>query len=272
MAGEMDKLIAALAVSKKLEWNKASLANQTAGIWCSLWRATGEPQQGAIPTSAAACDDTFTGSWGLDAPGSGNELYLARAMGFSGIVASLVVFDRLAHMGGLSGTVATAQTVNLSVATAAGQGRCLASGGDVQWFTEHYADTGSTVVTVNASYTDETDTSGRTTPTISWAATRRIGNCYRFDPAQGISPRFIKSIQTVTLSASTLTAGNFGITARKRLFTIPIILANSGLTFDFAGLALPKIKEQSCLEILVLPGTTSSGAQIGNMEVIAAAL
>lgn len=272
MANELDKLIVALGNSQRLGWAKTSISNQAAGIWCSLWRATGDPQQGAIPTSAAACDDTLLGGYPLSAPVVGEQLYIAKAFMQSANVVSLVVYDRLAHMGGLSGTVATAQTVNLSVATAAGQGRCQANGSDVQWMAEWYTDTGGTAVTMTASYTDEGDVSGCTTPSISLGATRRASMCYKFDPQQSGAGRYIKSIQTLTLSATTGTAGNFGVTARKKLFEIPLLTGNGSMSMDFASLAFPLIKEQSCLEILLMQTTTTSGQQIGSMDIVSIGL
>ena len=45
--------------------DKASLSNAAAGQFHSLWRATGQPGQGAIPGAAAVCDNTLTGAMGF---------------------------------------------------------------------------------------------------------------------------------------------------------------------------------------------------------------
>ena len=47
-------------------WDKASLATQVVGQYCSLWRATGTPAQGAIPAAAAYCTKALTGAIGFD--------------------------------------------------------------------------------------------------------------------------------------------------------------------------------------------------------------
>ncbi|MGB5240679.1 MAG: hypothetical protein WBN80_08530, partial [Prochlorococcaceae cyanobacterium] len=57
-----DQLIAALANSRHLLFDKASLANAVAGRFYSLWRATGQPGQGAIPTAAAVCTKALLGA------------------------------------------------------------------------------------------------------------------------------------------------------------------------------------------------------------------
>ena len=49
-----DQLIDALANnSSRIVIDKASIANAAVGQYHSLWRATGQPGQGAIPTAAA---------------------------------------------------------------------------------------------------------------------------------------------------------------------------------------------------------------------------
>jgi hypothetical protein len=58
-----DQLINAMGNnSTRLIIDKASMANAVAGAFQSLWRATGQPGQGAIPTTAARCNNTLTGA------------------------------------------------------------------------------------------------------------------------------------------------------------------------------------------------------------------
>ena len=42
--------------------DNATIASQAAGNFVSMWRATGQPGQGAIPTTAAACNNTLIGA------------------------------------------------------------------------------------------------------------------------------------------------------------------------------------------------------------------
>lgn len=51
--------------SSRVVWDKASLPNAAAGQLFSLWRATGVPGQGAIPTTAAVCTSALVGSIGF---------------------------------------------------------------------------------------------------------------------------------------------------------------------------------------------------------------
>ena len=58
-----DQIIDGLANNNdRIMWDKASIATQVVGQYCSLWRATGVPGQGAIPSAAAYCTKALTGA------------------------------------------------------------------------------------------------------------------------------------------------------------------------------------------------------------------
>lgn len=112
-----DQLIDALANnSDRIIIDKASIASQTAGGFTSLWRATGQPGQGAIPTTAARCDNGLLGSMGFANQTAPAASYLAWLNAASGNAATVLeVHDRIAHMGGLVLNSTTSQTVNLDL-------------------------------------------------------------------------------------------------------------------------------------------------------------
>lgn len=258
----MDSLVNAIASYKPIPFLYASLSNMAAGVLASLYTASRQPPQGSTPSSPVTLTSSDPGC--ISIPGGSGTVYLA-GLSYGGTVAgSLILVDRLAHMGGLSGTVTTSQTVNLSISTAASQNRCSQSGSDVLWGLEWYTDTGSTAVTATVSYTNQNDVSGRTT-TVSLAATRRAGMFLPIIPAAGDT---IKSVQSVTLSASTGTAGNFGVTAVRIIRTFPIPLANVGFNADFADTGLAKIESTSFLTFLFLNSTTSTGVITGDIILV----
>lgn len=256
-----DELIAALAAAERKIVYKASIANAVANTWHSLWRATGQPAQGTTPTTAATCTNATTGAVEFTTPGAGNSYVLGWDAQLAN-VGSLVLYDRLAHMGGLSGIVATptAQTVNLTIP--AGRDAAV-NGSDVEWFLEWYSDTGGTGVNATVSYTDQTDTAGRTV-VIALAATTRAGRLYPIPPNAG---QFIKSIQSVTLSATTGTAGNFGVTVAKRVASVPVAVTNQITTRDAFQLGIPKIPTTACLWLAMFCSTTSTGVVNGQIVV-----
>ena len=266
-----DKLIDALGNnSSRFVIDKASIANAAAGQYHSLWRATGQPGQGAIPGAAAACDHTLTGAMGFTqqtAPATTYGGFANAACSNSAV--TIEIHDRLAHMGGLSGTVATAQTVNLDMdALKSGSNLTKRMGdanfSDIQWWLEWYTDTGSTAVTATVNVTYNDGTSGNLTG-ISLAATRRASLMI---PLNGLIPsadsgKFIRDINTVTLSATTGTAGSFGATATRPRMTLPLSLANKMEVFTWADLGFPEIFNSSCLFPIELASTTSTGTVRG---------
>lgn len=263
----LDGIIAALGNSaQQLVINKASITSQVAGGFTSLWRATGTPAQAAIPAAAATCDRTLLGAFGFTNPSAGLSSYIARLMMLSSNSATDVqIHDRLAHMGGLNGTLTTAQTVGVDVSVSAlDSRRGDSSYSDVQWWLEWYTATGSTAVTATVSYTNAAGVSGKTT-TISIAASLAAS---RMLPIIGSGGEFIKSIQSVTLSATTAAAGSFGVTATRALCGLSLGLANSSVIGDWSLLGFPKVPDNSCLMMVIIPGTTTSGTLYGTGKII----
>lgn len=264
-----DDLIAALGNSSRVVIDKASIASQAAGTYVSLWRATGVPVQGAIPAAAALCDHTLTGAIAFAQQIAPASSYLALLFGVPGNSAmTLEVRDRLGHMGGLSGTLTTAQTVGLDLSSTGGgisaERRGDANFSDVQWFIEWYTATGSTAVTATVNVTYDDGSTGNLAA-ISLAATRPASFMTQLVPAA--AGRFIRGVNTVTLSATTGTAGSFGVTATRHRAIVPMPLANYGVTMDWAALGLPEIPNGSCLMLDVITSTTSSGTIRGGGKI-----
>ena len=253
-----DGLIAALATATPQSYYKASIANMVAGQLCSLFRATGIPLQGSTPGAWATCDLTTVGGFSYTNPTNPTLTYLGGLSFSPANAGTAVLFDRLAAMGGLSGTSTSAQTVNGSIPANRG---AASNGSNVEWYLEWYTDTGSTAVTATITYTNQSDVSGRTT-TVSVAATTRAGRMMLIVPAAG---DYIKSIQSVTLSASTLTAGSFGVTVVRRLAEIPCSNVSVFPVLDAINLGLPMVYDSSCLFLAVLCSTTSTGVAQGKV-------
>lgn len=247
--------------------SKASIASQVAGGFSSLWRATGSPGQGSTPGAVAVCDNTLTGCFPFTNPTAPVCSYISRLFLVSGNAATDVqVHDRLSHRGGLSGTVTTAQTVNVdaSVATsnmALRKGRSDYS--EVQWWLEWYTTTGSTGVNATCAVTYDDNSTGNVVVALaaSVAASRML------PIVSAVAGRYIKSIQSVTLSATTGTAGSFGVTATRGLGGVSLGLANAGTVANWADLGLPRVQDSACLFFIVIPGTTSSGTLYGNAKI-----
>jgi hypothetical protein len=253
--------------SSRIIIDKASISNTVAGQWHSLWRATGQPGQAAIPSTAATCDNTLLGSIGFTQQTAPATSYLGILDGVcSNAGSTLEIHDRLMHMGGLVGNVTTSQTVNLDLHANIASDNLTARIGDsnysdVQWWLEWYTDTGATAsnATINVTYNDAT--SGDLT-VVAVGGTVRAS---RMIPLNGLIPsaasgKFIRDINTVILSASTGTAGSFGFTATRYRGGLYKPLANTRWIADWAALGLPEVPNESCLFPIQIAGTTSTGA------------
>lgn len=275
MIENIDNLVKALGNnSSRIVLDKASIASQTANSYCSLWRATGQPGQGAIPTVVATCNNTTVGTIGFNqqmSPSTSYGAYLEIATGNAAMTMEL--HDRLANMGGLNGTLTTAQSVNLDLNTLLATDNINTRKGDanysdVQWWLEWYTATGGTAVTATIVVTYNDGTTGNLNA-LSLAATRPASHMI---PLNSLIPsaqsgKFIRGIVSVTLSATTGTAGNFGVTVTRPRMTLSSPFANFKFIADWAQLGLPEIYNSSAIFPIVLTSTTSTGTVRGGGKI-----
>jgi len=244
----------------------------TTGGFASLWRATGQPAQGAIPTASAIPTSETAGSIGFANQVSPISSYLGWLNANSpNAGTNIEIVDRLAHMGGLALNSTTPQTITgLNLQTLGVPAARIGSDdySDVQWFLEVYADGGATAsnATINVTYNDDSSSN------LSVVAVGGTLRASRFIPLTPLIPtaqqgKYIKAINSVTLSASTTVAGNFGFTAVRPRTSLSVNVANKTETYDWAQLGLPEIANDSCLQLIMLCITTSTGALRGGGKI-----
>lgn len=262
--------------ASRLVIDKSSLGNAAAGQLVSFWRATGQPAQGAIPgTTPALCTNATVGAPGFTQQTAPATSYLAwLALQCSNATQTIEVHDRIAHMGGLVLNVTTAQTITgLDLAPGALNPPSARLGdadfSDVQWFLEVYTDGGATAsnATINVTYGD--GTTGNLTA-LAVGGTLRAGRMIPLTPLiptadQG---KRIRAINSVTLSASTTVAGNFGFTCTRQRSSLPLLLANKTEVGDWASLGFSEIPNGSCLMYVCLTSQTSTGTLRGQGKII----
>ncbi len=240
---------------------------------CSLWRATGQPAQGAIPGTTPAVPTKAT----TGAPNFANQtspienflLWMYAASSNSAM--SLEVWDRLAHVGGLVLNVTTQQNItgmNLATLGVPSDRLGASNYSDVQWFLETYTDGGATAsnATINVTYDD--DSTGNLN-------TQAVGGTLRASRLLPLTPliptaqqgKFIKGINSVTLSASTGTAGNFGFTAVRPRTALMLNIANKTEVADWAQLGVAGVPNDACLMYALLTSTTSTGTLRGGAKI-----
>ena len=175
-----------------------------------------------------------------------------------------IFVDRLSHQGGLNATGTGAQTTNLPTAALPR----YTDGRDVMLALEIYTQIGSTATTLTVSYTNESGTSGRTTPATVFGGTgaREAGRFLILPLQAGDSG--IRSVQSVTVAATTGTAGSFGVVLFKPLFMVPINNADgphicdliSGNFIGYPG----ELPRQTNISIIAT-GTNTTGTGVGSL-------
>ena len=206
---------------------KAGIANQgqlidivlttsaaVAGRPYDLWVPQVPP--GSVPSSAVAPTSATAGSLGQTNPASGSLLIAGGRFNGYGPGAYLIC-DRLSHSGGLSGTVTTAQTTNLPTAALTR----YTSGIGVMIGLTIYTAVGTTSTTVSVSYTDQ-DNNASTSPLVVFGNTGFREQYRMIQIPLAIGDTGVKSVQSVTVTATTTTAGNFGVTLYKPLYVVVI--------------------------------------------------
>lgn len=273
----IDQLVDALLNNpSRLVVDKSSLASAAAGQLFSFWRATGQPAQGAIPGTTPAVPTKAT----LGAPGFTNQVSPATsyigwmALQSSNNTQTIEIHDRIAHMGGLVLNVITPQTITgLDLDSGALNPPAERLGApdysDVQWFLEVYSDGGGTAsnATINVKY-DNGTTGNLNAQAVG--GTIRAGRMIPLTPLipTGDQGKRIRGINSVTLSASTAAAGNFGFTCTRQRTALPLLLANKTESFDWAATNGAAVPNNSCLMYVCLTSTTSTGTLRGQGKII----
>src|SRR5262245_52059430 len=142
----------------------AAAAAVIAGRMTSLWQYEGTPAHGAAPGAAAIPDNATNGGWKQADPGGGRQKWLHSLGGVANVQGTLVLYDRLLHISGLSGTNTGAQTVQSSRNPALTR---YTSGVGNQIWIEIYTQIGASSTTITASYTDQDGNSGQITPAVA---------------------------------------------------------------------------------------------------------
>lgn len=243
--------------------SKSAIATATAGRLMSMWTAA--PLAGATITTAAVPDFSTTGALYRSPTGLATWLRDFVLSKFQG--GTVIIYDRLSHQGGLSGTVTTAQTTNLPTAALTR----FTSGVGVMAALECYTVIGTTATTITMSYTNSAGTASRTAPLFTYggASDSKVGTFVPI-PLQ-IGDVGVKSVENVTLTATTAVAGAFGVTLWKPLacFNVPSFNQHvSGDAIRDLGAMFESFPSDACLSMLVSANGTSTGSVAGNINLI----
>lgn len=173
----------------------------------------------AAPTESVALDKTAAQSIGpIPNAASGKLQILGGRFSTGQPGATVVAIDLLNVSGGLSGTVTTEQTTNLPTAALTRN-----TGGDgVMIGLVIYTAVGTTGTTISVRYTNQAGTPNRVSTVTSFGGTgfREAARLIQIPLAAGDTG--VRSVEGVTLTATTGTAGNFGVCLFKPLLTFSL--------------------------------------------------
>jgi len=236
--------------SQRIRSLKSSLLPPTSRL-LSLW--TRSPIAGTIPGGAAICTRTLAGAMPLQSFATVGRL--AQVEGELATAGTVVLADRLYHVGGLSGLVTTPQAVTSLQLTRYPDGLGVIA------VLEIYGTVGSTATTATMTYIDDADVVRVSPPTLFGGTEfREVDRAVLIPLAQG--SRGVKSVSDVTLAATTGTAGNFGVTLYRPLMIVPDLFRAQMFGVDaLLGLAgnLATVWPEACL----VPLAYSVGSTFG---------
>lgn len=225
-----------------------------------------------VPTASVSCDYSTLMSGGEPAarlPGTlTNELWLAKAETFgpSTTLFGSMLVDLLNVSGGLNGTLTTAQTTGLPTAALPrytdGVGVCIGI--------RIYTAVGATATTLTCSYTNQAGTAGRTSkPIVFGGASANTAGVLLIVPLQD-GDTGVRSVESITVAATTGTAGNFGVWLFKPLALLPSFGTEKNGQIGYAeGMQagrLVKVFPNACLYALSKYGSGSAYSQLTLIE------
>jgi hypothetical protein len=171
----------------------------------------------------------------------------------------IILVDLLNVSGGLNATLTTAQTTNLPTAALTRH----TTGEGVMAGIVIYTALGTTATTVTISYTNSSGVSGRTSTPTSFGGTgfREVAILIPIPLQAGDTG--VESIESVTVTATTGTAGNFGVCMFKPLSMISLESATGAMPLDAVSTgciigSLAEIHPDACLTISVFSAISTS--------------
>ena len=266
MIASMDSLVSALATSQQQQLFFPSATNVAGGwVWLN-YAVTSSFGVLSIPgayTSGGTTYNQTAGTAGYPKWTANGSLtpYVARFASTFATAGTIHLYDMLWACSGFNATLTTAQSVTgfTGLPTRAGTG----VGAEI-WVYCTTA-TGATASNITVQYTNSSGVSGRNTIATAHPTSMPAFRMYQVPLQSGDVG--VQSIQSVTLSASTGTAGSFGVIIMDRITCISGAVPNVANIADFATLGLPAIADSACLGFVHQATTTSSGIIMGILSI-----
>lgn len=257
-------------INKTLERrsNGTQFVSAAAGKTFSAWMSDGgSPGAGAAPGAVAVPTSATLGAIPLtNASGGRDKRLIAATFAYSTVtnygleyMTDVFLYDRLLHQSNLSGTTTGAQ--NVQTGSGVTLTRHTGGAGNEIWIEIYGTAIGATPQTVTCSYTNQAGTSGRTTLAMpigaasASTALKSIQEVARLSLQAGDTG--VQSVETLTLSGSTGTAGVMGVTIANRVARIPCHDGIGMVDFTYGDSGTPIIEASACLAMMWRPASSS---------------
>lgn len=250
---DFDAYVDALKLNRAADFQTTAPLNVSFGHTFGLWRALIPAP--AIPTTSVALDKNSGNAIGPIPDATGGKLQILsgkfNTSGTAGV--TLIPIDLLNISGGLNATITTEQTTNLPTAALTRH-----TGGDGVFIgLIIYTLIGSTGTTVGIRYTNQAGVANRVSPLTSFGATgfRVPGRLIQISLAAGDTG--VRSVEGVTVTASTGAAGDFGVCLFKPLMMFSLESTTGTMQLDAVSSgcsigSLVEFDDDACLTLMAM--------------------
>lgn len=243
-----------------------SFSSQVVGGNTSIWLSAGQPSGGVLPAATTVCNSTTRGALYFNPPTAPAYTYLTKLAVYSGLsVCAVELHDRLVHNWSAQYATTTTQAVSVNLVPLLNtdnlQARVgLADYSEVQWWLEISSAT-TAAANVTVSYTTGTGAAGSVVVPVTVSGAGRIISV-------SVPGVFIRSVDSVTLSAALATSGSLAVVATRQVAEVMCPVVGATFTADWVATGLPRVHDSSCLFLLVDNSTTQTGGFIGALTMV----
>lgn len=257
----VDDIAAMVAAGLPYSYMKVLTAAKAAGSWQGGWLGTGFPGAGAAPPAYTAgssytCSRTTNGALGQ--LNGATQNWLARLSAGATQMGTIRIYDRLWNCAGM-GFAASTYTVTTPGSLPA---RITDSGVGVEAWVDQNVAAGAASGTLTLNYKNVAGSAKA--GVIAAVVSAPVIGQQQLIPRQ-VGDTGISEIVSAVNSA-TWTSGSFGITLRKLIAEVPVLVAGTASIFDWTQV-LAKIPADACLEFLYQAVNTTATTLLGNVLV-----
>jgi hypothetical protein len=239
----------------------------TVGRWSSMWLYDGQPGgASALPTSTPDIPtNTTAGSIDPDPFTAGKQRWLLGATATCLTTGTVMLYDRLHEQAGLSATVTTPQTVSGTLTRYNTNSTCVGN----QIWAEIYSPIGGTQTTISCIYICQDGTT-KTSQSATFGGTGWLERDRMIPIPLASGDSGVQKVTSCTVTATTGTAGSFGITVLHPLTYVYITLAGVGSSKDLIS-GTPGVVEilpNACLAVAWYAGTTTAPQLFGSLHAV----